>query len=294
MTRPRAALCFAALALLAPACVPPEETADLGKPYPDTTAMGIIQERGEMRIGVPADAEPLGFLEGNEPRGMTVDLAMTVAKTLGVTPRLLPAPNEELVGMVDRDDADVAFVVSPLTEELVRRYSFSTPYYIAHERLLVPTRSAVERPADLAGKRACSFVNPDTDIPLQDLEPRARAIDTPTPEACARLLRSGRAEAAVGPDDALMEVLTALGGRSRDWEIRGDELSTSGYGVAVSTGSTSFATYVSSVLTRAEIDGAWADAYERWVEPYRGPADPPDIGVEEAAALFPDFESSPS
>lgn len=143
----RLLLVVCALGLLG-ACVPPEESNDRVKRYdPDENIMGVIQERGVMRIGVPSDYPPFAVVEGGSVEGFVVEFGTLAAAALGVEPQFIPAPNRILLDMVyvdpkhpqEETEADVVFPMVPITEELVQEWTFTDPYWVGHRREFVGT-----------------------------------------------------------------------------------------------------------------------------------------------------------
>lgn len=131
-----------ALALLV-SCVPPEESNDRIKAYdPEENVMGQIQERGVLRIGVPSDYPPFAIVDGAAIEGFVVELGTLAAEALGVEAQFIPAPNRVLLDLVDigayreDTDADLVFPMVGITEELVKRYTFTDPYWVGHTREL--------------------------------------------------------------------------------------------------------------------------------------------------------------
>lgn len=240
---PKFALAACAFVLLG-GCVPPEESNDKIKRYdPETNIMGQIQQRGVLRVGLPEDHPPFAIVdEGGDPEGFLVDMSGLIADSLGVEPEFVAAPSEELLEMVtpDPDDpeaettADVVFPMTYITERLVKRFTFSDPYWVGHTRVIV----------------------------------------------------EGELEGLVGHDVVLLR--RAYG--SPGTKIGGEQQSTEGYGAAVRTGTTTFATIVSQVVNEADAEGDWSRFYERWLAGYFAEPDPesvPIMSVEDAAALYP-------
>lgn len=127
------------------ACVPPEESNDRIKTYDhEENLMGVIQERGVMRIGVPSDYPPFAIVEGAGISGFVIELGTLAAEALGVEPQFIPAPNRVLLDLVYVDpedpqvetDADLVFPMIPITEELVQEWTFTDPYWVGHRREL--------------------------------------------------------------------------------------------------------------------------------------------------------------
>jgi glutamate transport system substrate-binding protein len=261
------------------ACVPADDTIDLRRDYPENTTMGLIQASGEILIGVPENAPPLGALKvSGGAEGLGPELGSFVADTLGVEPRWISGTNSQLVELVEDGSLDLAFVTTPLTEETVKVHNFAGPYFIGHQRLLV--RVGQER---IRGP-VCAAVNPDVGVDLTATRPALKVLSVPRVELCRRMLESGVASAATALDSSLVRLKLELGKR---WKIAGDQLNTVGLGAVVPAGVPAYQRFVAAALGRAERDEVWSKAYARLLEPYLGPSDPPPLTVEEAAALHP-------
>lgn len=281
-----AALSVTVTALLG-ACVSAPEPAEEEVPsFSAESPLGTIQEEGELVAAVPAAAPPLSFAsrKGN-PRGLAVEVARWIAKGLGVEASFVTAPEDEVVQMVEDGRADIAFPTTPITSAILRETTFSNPYYLGHQRLLVPQGSPVRDVYDLAGEKACS-VPSSTEVPLDGIVPTVEVIEAGTAEDCARFIKRGEVLAGTASDLALMGVIS----RTEGLEITGDELNTQGYGVVLEPGASSAADFVDRLLAQARADDLYIDWYAEWVGPYV--ADPlpdaPNLSAEEAATLFPE------
>jgi polar amino acid transport system substrate-binding protein len=244
--------------------------------------MGAAQEAGRLRVGLPEDAPPLGFRDRSGAfGGMGAGLGRLVADALEVPPAFEHGSAEELLAAVERAELDIAFPALTLTEGRLRRYSFTNPYVVAHQRLLVPRRSQVAAVGDLRGGRVCVFLDEATGADLSAIEPSIQVVATDEVARCLRLLASGRVDA-VSADDVFLEYMLE---DLRGARIVGDDLSTVGYGAVVVTGASNFAAIVEQIFADAESDGRWADIYRRWVG--TEPDGEPELTAEEAAALYP-------
>jgi polar amino acid transport system substrate-binding protein len=271
------------LALVASACIPPAPEQTLERTYNEATTMGQIQAAGSLRIGITSAAPPLGYARahGGGPAGFTVTLGREVAATLDVRPEFLTDSPGALLDLIDSGKVDIAFPNLPLTEERVRAHSFTAPYLVTHQRLLVPATSEASSFRDLSGGSVCSAINETTQVPPGRLEPTVRVVSS-DPSGCLKLLRTGKVAAVTAAEVYLTWIRSELGGGGA--RIVGDDLSTEGYGAAVTTGG-GWLPFVDAVLAAAESDGTWARAHERWIGP--SPDEPPQLSAEEAAALFP-------
>jgi polar amino acid transport system substrate-binding protein len=292
-------LLFAILTCVVAACVPAAPTTQQVVQYdPVKTKMGQIQQRGTIVIGVPDNFYPFGYVGGPEgsasaqgkgtqqPAGFTVALGKLVAAALGVKAEFLSLPSARLLSALDASEADLVFPMTPITEAAIATHPFTDPYFIAHQRLLVPQRSSVNNLSALHGKAVCSAIDPKTEIPLTLLDPGISLFSVTSALRCSAPLEANRAVAATASDAALMGLMAALPGS----RIVGDQLTTEGYGAAVDPCDAGFAQFVTRVFADAKSAGQWTALYRRWVQPASGtdstpPA--PTMTVIDASDLFP-------
>lgn len=273
--------CLLLLALLS--CVPSAETNE-EQEFAESTVMGRIQSAGEIVVGIEADLAPYSSLDRETGRaeGFVVDLAGTVADALGVKARFVGGTGSQLVSMVTNEEVDLAFPAIPITEDFLRGHKITQVVYIAHQRLLVPSGSGITDVKSLTSKRSCSFINIDTEVPLQQINENVKVLQSVRLE-CGRLLAEGKVHAVTASDVYLM----SLAARMKGVEIVGDQLTTEGYGaVTPSKGMTDF---VNAIFSEVKSDGRWTTFYEHWLAPVASTpgTEPADMTAEEAAALYP-------
>jgi ABC-type amino acid transport substrate-binding protein len=264
--------------------------------------MAAIQAEGTMVIAVPADATPFAFSEnGGEPQGFLVELGNQLAETLEVEAEYITSDSEEMYALVSGADprlvgdqeADAAFPLVTITEETYKAtsrelgFDVTTPYFVGHQRLLVPPGSSIESTKDLAGTTVCSLLDPVTGFDLSKTIEGAEILDVGTIPECAAALKKGTVDAATAVDLDLVRMLADLEERgATGFEIVGEQLTTQGYAPIVVRGMAGFA---SAVFNDARSDGRWVGAYEEWIGPLTKEEDveTPGLTLEEAAALFP-------
>ena len=270
-------------ALFAGACVPAAETEEQ-KVFDEDTVMGQIQSDGEMTVGIEADLAPYSSVDPTtgEAKGFVVDLATAVADELGVEATYVGGTGAELISKVETEEVDIAFPAVTITEELLRESSFTDPVYVAHQKILVPSDAGISDVQELDSRRACSFIDADTQVPVEQINEDVKIIEA-TPGECRKLIDRGKVDAVIGSDVHLMSIAA----RQQGLEIVGDELTTEGYGAV--TPARGMTDLVNSTMADAKSDGRWLSIFERWLAPVAGVPDtePPDLTVEEAAALYP-------
>ncbi|MGH2778840.1 MAG: substrate-binding periplasmic protein [Actinomycetota bacterium] len=280
-----ACLC-ALVALIGVACVPAETDVQDATRYERDTTMGKIQERGVLRIAVPGDLPPFSSSEeGRQPDGFVTELAGEIAEALRVEIDYVVASGEEALDLVKAEEADLAFPMIGITERLARQNNFSGPFWIGHTRLLVPEDSSIMSVDDLSGEMVCQYNEERTPVDIAALDASIETMDAAESDDCVTELREGRSVAAVAPDVQLMALATELDG----FEIRGDDLSTIGYGVAAPVEASDMTVFVNRVLTDSKSEGRWIEYYEEWLAPVSNleGANAPDLTLEEVATLWP-------
>ena len=293
--------CTALAALVVVGCVPPPEDVDTVADFdPEETRMGVIQERGVLRVALPdGPRPPFSFPLDDGYDGFIVDLAREVATALDVEMRFVPAPPDTLLEQIVPADpgkgrgADLSFAVVPMTEKLVKEYPMTHPYYVAHQRLLVRKGSGVADVENLAGHSVCAVVDPQTAPDLGKLNPEAKLLEAQDPGECALLLENDQVDVVSATDVDLMTVWAAVSGctqpcpPSPEFAIVGDELSTIALGAAVPGGG-GWNNFVNATWAETDAEGRWLEFQEKWIGPYGLELDaPPEMTVEEGAGLFP-------
>jgi ABC-type amino acid transport substrate-binding protein len=295
-----AALGIVLLSLLA-ACVPAEPELLVYRRFdPALTIMGVIQESGVLRVGVPDDQPALARDTGNGYEGLAVDLGGAVADALRVELEVVPAPSEDLLEMVRverespveivRGELDIAFPLVPITEMTARNNSFTDPYLVAHQRLLLPAGFGDDFDLDeLAGATVCSLGHPETRVDIAALNPEIDVVDATGIDGCVAQLRRADEPMATGPDVVLRGLQIRLEevcerakcAQEAIPEIVGDALNTEGYGAVVQSGASGWKSFIEVAFRVFELDG-------RWYDPTEADDDvPPVLRVEDAAALYP-------
>ncbi len=272
---------FLGVLAIVPGCVPPPEDNDRLIRFRGDTAMGQIQKRGTLVVGLESETAPIADTAPEEPQGFAVDLASDIAASLGVEIHFVSAPLLDLLdGVAGKNDValDVAFPVVPLTELGVFFYAFSDPYFVGHQRLLTPSGTKLG-PASVI----CLVDDPWASADHRWLDSFAEVSGPKPASDCLAMLASGTADAATATD----VILARMAGNLASFEITGEQMSTEGYGVAVRDDLPGLAEYVNTVLAEAKLEGRWSEWYGEWFEAHLGPMDPPTLTGEDAAALYP-------
>jgi polar amino acid transport system substrate-binding protein len=236
---------------------------------PAGSFMEKIKRRGYLIAGVNSGFLGFGYLNPFTGRieGFEIDLAREVARAIfGDTKnrlqlRALTVP--ERIPSVQRGTVDI--VVDAVTITCMRRQQvdFSTVYYDAGQRVLVPISSKARGLQDLGGKRVCASAQ-SAPIPVIERQPsHPIAVGAPQAIDCLVYLQQGRVDA-ISTDDSIL-----LGFRAQDpyTKIVGPRVADVPYGMAISKVHPEFVRFVNGVLARIRRDGTWRRIYAHRLGP---------------------------
>ena len=287
-------LCLLVLSVVA-SCVPPET--DPIRRFPADTPLGDFQRGEIMRVAIDTNWAPFGTGTSSDPRGFAADLGVFVAGEMGMeTDLIAAASSDEVVDLVNEGEADLGFAAIELTEENVRNNSLTDPFFIAHQRLLVRAGSGIEDIEDLAGKRVCEVVDQTTGVSVSELVEPVDVLTKGRVQDCVESLDRGSVVAISAQDGHLLEWLAPSRGPEASgipgepaYVLVGNEETTVGWAAIASPELSGLVGHFNDSLAEAKVDGDWSRWYARWIEPRSGERDPepPDLSLEEAAALFP-------
>jgi polar amino acid transport system substrate-binding protein len=233
---------------------------------PAGSYMRSIQRRGKLVAGVDQNTLLFSYLNPFTGRieGFEVDMLRQLAKAIVGNPNaieLKAITTAERLPFVQHDQVDIVADAITITCARRRQVDFSSVYFDAAQRVLVPKNSAARGLGDLGGKRVCATVGSTS------LETIRQAPSKPVPYAlpqrtdCLVALQEGRV-AALSTDDAIL-----LGFKAQDpyTKIVGPRLADEPYGMAINRAHPEFVRFVNGVLASMRSDGTWAAIYRRWL-----------------------------
>ena len=254
------------------------------------STMAKIVEKGEIVIGVKYDVPPFGFVEpgSDDPQGFDVDLGTTIAEKLGVEPKFTEAISDNRIPFLKDGTVDLILSTMTITTDRDAEIDFSRPYFIAHQRILVPKGSDIGGIEDLGGKKVCTVVGSTGEATLKKDAPDAKRTTVDSYSECFELLQNGAVDAEISDD----VILTGQVIQDDKLELVGEELTDEPYGVGIPNNTADMQGFVDGVIEETFENGEWDALYEEWVGQYTGePADEPSrLTLQDALDLFPCVE----
>lgn len=269
----------------APACGNPlasyQPTGALPAPtaLPVGSKMAKIRANGRLVAGVSADSLLLGARNpvSGAIEGFDIDMLKAISQAIFGRPDRIEF---RVISTADRipvlKDKSVDIVARNMTINCDRwgQIAFSSEYYRAGQKVLVPLGSKATGLEDLDGKRVCA-PSGSTSIDALRKFPRVIPVPADTHTGCLVLFQQGKADAITG-DDTVLAGLAAQDPYAQ--VIRAKAFSSEPYGLAMSKDDPDLVRFVNSVLEQLRTNGQWKASYDRWFKEL-GPAPAPPKAV---------------
>ena len=247
---------------------------------PPGSYMAEIRRRGHLIAGVNAGALDFGYLNpaNGHIEGFEIDLVRELARAIFGDPnayRLVALSVPQRIPFVQDGRVDIVVDTVTITCDRRQQVDFSSVYYDAQQRVLVPANSPAAGIGDLAHKRVCASAGSTPIEVMNGLTPSVRPVAVGKPQAidCLVDLQEGKV-GAISTDDSIL-----LGFKAQDpnTKIVGSSMADVPYGMAISKAHPDFVRFVNGVLAKLRADGTWTRLYERWIGHISGssPALPP-------------------
>lgn len=226
-------------------------------------ALDQIVKNNEVRIAVPVDYPPYGFVGPDmSPRGLDIDVADLMAKKLGVKLTLVPVTAPNRVAYLQSGKAD--FTISSLgkTPEREKVIDYSIAYSPFFDAVFGKKSLAVKSFADLAGKSVSVTRGSMQDRELTDLAPLAITKRFEDNNSTIAAFMSGQTEmAAVGTT-----VVSALTQKNPnlDMELK-VVLSNSPNYIGMKKGEPELREKVNQIIREAKADGTLDGISKKWL-----------------------------
>jgi polar amino acid transport system substrate-binding protein len=133
-----------------------------------------ILDAGTIRIGVPVDVPPFGYLdEGNEPIGLDIEVARMVAEALGVELELQHVTSANRISYLATGRIDLTICAMGATPERALQIDFSSPYSALSIGLYGPPDIDVSSAEDIGDYSIAVARGTTQDIELTSMAPDA-------------------------------------------------------------------------------------------------------------------------
>lgn len=238
--------------------------------------MASIKKRGRLIAGVDSTTNLFGFLNpaSGDFEGFDIDIVKQIADALfgdwqgHVQWKAIPSASRE--DMLTSGQVDIVVRTYSITCDRLQKIDFSSTYYVAGQRVLVPKSKDIKSLADLRGKKVCAAQDSTSLTKLAQAPERPIPVSVRNWADCLVLLQQGQVDA-VSTDDT---ILAGMAKQDPNLEVVGPRLTEEDYGVGIPKGNADMVRYVNYVLDNVRNGGAWRQSYNIWLSEL-GSASPP-------------------
>lgn len=233
-------------------------------------------------IGIADDQPGVSAKAGASYQGFDIDTANYVAGKLGVPTKNITwralDPGERIQAL-ESGQVDLVVATFSITPEREERVSFSEPYFVAHQDLLIRRNDdTISGPTTLNGKILCAASGTTSaDYVRANYKGDITLREVPTFSECVRNLANGDVDA-VSTDDLILAGFAAEPQYKGILRVIGKGFTDESYGIGVKKGDTEMVDKVNAALKEYIDSGAWKKSLDTWVAPsgYKIPS-PPSI-----------------
>lgn len=256
----------------------PPATIPAAGAMPPGSFMRRIQDRGYLIAGVNAGAYKFGYLNpaSGHIEGFEIDLVRELARAIFGDPRryrLVALSVPQRIPAVQEERVDIVADAITITCYRKTQVDFSTVYYGAQQRVLVPSSSKATDITAFSGRHVCASAQSTPIQVMEGLPAPPKPLGLPQAIDCLVYLEEGRVPA-ISTDDSIL-----LGFKAQDPNTRiiGASLYPVPYGMAINKAHPEFVRFVNGVLAKLRADGTWRAIYNKWLGgiPGSNPALPP-------------------
>ncbi|MFD7659403.1 transporter substrate-binding domain-containing protein [Actinosynnema sp. NPDC059797] len=233
---------------------------------PAGSTMERIRQRGRLIAGVDQNSYLMGFRDplSGELEGFDVDLAREVARAIFGDPGAIQfkvLTSDQRIPALRERGVDVVVRTMSATCERWEQVNFSTVYYQAGQRVLVPVNSEATGIESLGGKRVCATKGSSSLANVAAAASGPIPVSVPNWTDCLVMLQQGQVDA-ISTDDT---ILAGFAAQDPYTKVVGPQFTAEPYGMAFPKADEDFVRFANALLERLRADGTWASIHRRWL-----------------------------
>jgi polar amino acid transport system substrate-binding protein len=243
---------------------------------PAGSAMAKIYQRGYLIAGVDQTTDLFGYRNplNGQLQGFDIDIARQIAQAIFGNPDRIEfkaITSQQRIPVIRSGSVDIVADSMTINCARLKLVDFSTDYFDAGQRVLVPINSPVRSISQLGHQKVCA------DSGTTSIETIAAEPSHPIPVAaanwtdCMVMMQQGQV-AAISTDDS---VLAGLQAQDPETKLVGPRFTVEPHGIAVAQGSPDLVRFVNAVLEQMRTDGRWTALYKHWIGSRLGPVPAP-------------------
>ena len=255
----KAAATTLALLILA-GCTPTDDKKAAGAA--PQSALQTVLQRGTLRVGDCLSFAPFGFYDkDNNPDGYDVDLAKALAKEMGVKLEMVNTTSANRIPNLQTNKVDVVFCNFTRNLDRAKEITFTNPYVVASEAMLVRKNSGIQSAHDMAGKTIATVKGSTNGDEVRNLGIKVNIQEYDSSQAAILAVKQGQADAMI-EDNNFLAYQAKLDPKLA---VTNEALVPLEYNAfAVKQGDQVWANYLNEFLFEINASGDNATLYQKW------------------------------
>jgi ABC-type amino acid transport substrate-binding protein len=255
-SKSRVSALLAALAILAVAVF----AAGCGSSDDDSTGSGGGGSGETLTVGSDIPYPPFEQGKAGDYTGFDIELMEAIGEKIGRTPEFQDTSFETIFRDVAQGKFEAVISAATITPEREKAVSFSDPYYLSEQAILVKEGSDITGLADLEGKTVGAQQG-TTGLELGKEKANASEL-RPYPEGpdAVNALKSGTVEAVIIDAPVAQNAVEKSGGVEIAEKVPTEET----YGIAVAKDNTELLAEINEGLEEVISDGTYTTIYKKW------------------------------
>jgi len=246
---------------------------------PAGTFMATIFARKRLIVGVDQNTYLFGFVNPSTGtfEGFDIDMLHQVAKAIFGDPNAIQfksITSAERIPEVRSGAVDIVADTMTINCARDQQVDFSTEYYHAGQKVLVPINSGVTSLNQLGGKRVCAAAGSTSIDTIASWPSHPIPVTVANWTDCLVDLQQ-QTVSAISTDDT---ILAGLAKQDPNVAVVGPDITAEPYGMAISNNHPEFVQFVNGVLAQMRANGTWTQIYNRWLSGL-GPAPAPPAAL---------------
>ena len=177
------------------------------KKFTEADLYDEIMQRGKIKVGINTDSKPFGFIdEKGNIIGYDVDLAKYIAQYIVKTSErleIIPITPSNRLLKASTGEVDIVISTVTITPQRQEVVSFSIPYDVAGQAVLVKSNSSIRSLSDLAGQNVGVIFGTTAEKNLKNMVPAANIRGFRSYNDAYLALKSGHINAVTSDDTIL-------------------------------------------------------------------------------------------
>ncbi len=251
---------FPALLLALAVCAVAVFAAGCGSSSDETTGGGGSSGGEKLTVGSDIPYPPFEQGKPGEYTGFDVELMEAIGEKIGRTPEFQDTSFETIFRDVGQGKFEAVASAATITPEREKEVSFSDPYYLSEQAILVKEGSDITGLADLEGK-VVGAQQGTTGLELGKEKANASEL-RPYPEGpdAINALKAGTIEAVIIDAPVAQNAVEEEGGAEIAEKVPTEEE----YGIAVAKNNTELLAEINKGLKEVISDGTYTTIFEKW------------------------------